>query len=300
MACWQGVAEFVTVAETYSFTAAATKLNTSVAQISRRVSRLEQRLGVKLLNRTTRKVTLTEAGQVYFQQCRQLVEGLEHAELAITQLQSSAQGLLKLTAPATYGERYIAPLLNQFIQQHPQLNLELILTNQKLDLIDAGIDVAIRLGRLQDSRLIAKKLASRQLYTCASPDYLAAYGEPHSLSELAKHQCLLGSIEHWRFKQNNQEKSVRITGRIKCNSGDALCDAALRGLGLVQLPGYYVQQAIASGLLVEVLPQYRNDREGIWAVYPENRNLSPKVRLLLAFLSAQLAEHSPTKAKPVR
>lgn len=288
MANWEGVSEFVAVAESFSFTAAATKLKTSTAQVSRRVSALEERLAVKLLNRTTRKVTLTEAGQVYFQQCRHLIEGLEHAELAVSQLQSSPTGLIKVTAPATYGERYLAPLLNEFIEQYPQLDLDLILTNQKLDLIESGIDIAIRLGRLEDSTLVAKRLTSRQLHICASPKYIDKYGEPHTLSELNNHQCLVGSLQHWRFKDKNREKSIRVTGRIKCNSGYALYDAAKRGLGLVQLPGYYVQDAINSGELVEVLKQYRNNREGIWALYPQNRNLSPKIRLLIEFLATKL------------
>lgn len=293
MATWEGVSEFVAVADTFSFTAAASKLKTSTAQVSRKVSALEERLAVKLLNRTTRKVTLTEAGQIYYQQCRVLVEGLEHAELAVTQLQSSPKGLIKVTAPATYGERYIAPLLNEFIDSHPQLNLELSLTNQKLDLIESGIDVAIRLGHLEDSSLMAKRLATRQLYICASPHYLAKYGEPHTLSELQNHQCLVGSVDHWKFNQSGQEKSIRVQGRIKCNNGYALYDAAKRGLGLVQLPEYYVKAAINSGELVELLQQYRANQEGIWALYPQNRNLSPKIRLLIEFLTKRLKHTVP-------
>lgn len=289
MANWEGVSEFVGVAETQSFTAAAKKLDTSVAQVSRRVSALEERLAVKLFNRTTRKVSLTEAGQLYYQQCKQLVEGLELAELAVTQMQSTPKGLLKVTAPVTYGEQHLAPLLHQFLELHPQVDLDLILTNQKLDLIEMGVDVAIRLGRLQDSSLIAKRLSSRQLYVCASPEYLERYGEPHTLSELSSHQCLVGSVDYWRFRDNRSEKSLRVSGRIHCNSGYALLDAAVRGLGLVQLPDYYVQAGLDSGELVEVLSDYRDEREGIWALYPQNRNLSPKVRLLIDFLAEQLS-----------
>ncbi|GEM77491.1 LysR family transcriptional regulator [Vibrio sagamiensis] len=289
MANWEGVSEFVAVAETNSFTGAANKLNTSVAQISRRVSALEERLAVKLLHRTTRKVSLTEAGQLYYQQCKHLVEGLELAELAVTQMQSEPKGLLKVTAPVTYGEMNLSPLLNQFLEQYPQVDLELNLTNHKVDLIEQGIDLAIRLGRLQDSSLIAKRLSSRQLYVCASSGYLDRFGEPHTLSELNRHQCLVGSAEYWHFKEQKREKSLRISGRIKCNSGFALVDAAKRGLGLVQLPDYYVQEALDQGELVEVLTDYRAEREGIWALYPQNRNLSPKVRLLIDFLAEQLS-----------
>ncbi|WP_159737232.1 LysR family transcriptional regulator [Vibrio atypicus] len=288
MANWEGVSEFVGVAETQSFTAAAKKLDTSVAQISRRVSALEERLAVKLFNRTTRKVSLTEAGQLYYQQCKHLVEGLELAELAVTQMQSTPKGLLKVTAPVTYGEQHLAPLLHQFLEIHPQVDLDLMLTNQKLDLIEMGVDVAIRLGRLQDSSLIAKRLSTRQLYVCASPKYLERYGEPHTLSELSKHECLVGSVDYWRFRDAKGEKSLRVSGRIHCNSGFALLDAAKRGLGLVQLPDDYVQTALDSGELVEVLSDYRDEREGIWALYPQNRNLSPKVRLLIDFLAERL------------
>ncbi|MFB9213814.1 LysR family transcriptional regulator [Vibrio sinaloensis] len=289
MANWEGVSEFVGVAETQSFTAAAKKLDTSVAQVSRRISSLEERLAVKLFNRTTRRVSLTEAGQLYYQQCKQLVEGLELAELAVTQMQSTPKGLLKVTAPVTFGEQQLAPLLHQFLERYPQVDLDLMLTNQKLDLIEMGVDVAIRLGRLQDSSLIAKRLSSRQLFVCASPSYLEQYGEPHTLSELSHHQCLVGSVDYWRFRDSKSEKSLRVSGRIHCNSGYALLDAAIRGLGLVQLPDYYVQPALESGELVEVLSNYRDEREGIWALYPQNRNLSPKVRLLIDYLAEQLS-----------
>ena len=289
MANWEGVTEFVAVAETNSFTGAANKLKTSVAQISRRVSALEQRLAVKLLHRTTRKVSLSEAGQLYYQQCKHLLEGLELAELAVTQMQAEPKGILRVTAPVTYGEMNLAPLLHQFLERHPQVNLDLILTNQRLDLIEKGVDVAIRLGRLQDSSMIAKRLSSRQMYVCASPNYLERFGEPHTLSELGRHQCLVGSVDYWHCKEQNREKSLRVSGRIKCNSGFALVDAAKRGLGLVQLPDYYVQEALDCGELVEVLSDYRDDREGIWALYPPSHKLSPKVRLLIDFLAKELA-----------
>ncbi|EKO3429009.1 LysR family transcriptional regulator [Vibrio fluvialis] len=289
MASWEGVSEFVAVAETGSFTQAAKRLVTSVANVSRRIALLEERLGVKLLLRTTRKVSLTEAGQVYYQQCRALLEGLEQAELTVTQMQQTPRGKLKVTAPVTYGEQKIAPLLNDFLLQHPKLELELVLTNQKLDLIEQGVDVAVRLGQLDDSSFIARRLSNRHLYVCATPDYLAQCGTPHTLSELTKHSCLVGTYDHWRFKENQQSRSIRVKGRLSCSSGVVLLDAVLKGMGLAQLPDYYVEEYLLSGRLVEVLPSYRDDREGVWALYPQNRHLSPKVRLLVDYLAQHLS-----------
>lgn len=289
MANWEGVEEFVAVGTHQSFTTAAKKLNTSVAQVSRRVSALEKKLAVKLLNRTTRRVNLTEAGQLYFQHCKHLVEGLELAELAVTQMQRSPTGTIKVTAPVTYGEQQLSPLFTEFLILYPQVNLDIVFTNQKLDLLEAGIDVAIRLGRLQDSNLIAKRLASRQLYVCANQTYLANHGQPHTIAELNNHQCLVGSMDYWRFRDNEQEKAIRVSGRIKCNSGYSLHQAAKQGLGLVQLPDYYVKEDLNSGQLIEVLSQFRDKQEGIWAVYPENRLLSTKVKLFIEFLAEKLS-----------
>ncbi len=285
MASWEGVTEFVAVAELSSFTAAGARLNTSVVQVSRKVSALERRLNVKLLHRTTRNVRLTEAGQLYYDQCKQLVEGLEEAELAVTQMQREPKGLLKVTAPVTFGEQRIAPLAHQFLQDHPQVTLDLNLTNRTLDLVENGIDVAIRLGRLKDSSLIAKRLGDRQLSVCASPDYLREHGEPTSLEALTKHQCLMGTLDYWRFREHGVERALRLQGRMRCNSGIALLDACKAGLGLAQLPDYYVSAALARGELREVLGEYRDAREGIWAVHTPNRNLSAKARLFVEYLS---------------
>lgn len=287
---WEGITEFVAVAEAQSFTGAARALETSVAQISRKVAALEDRLSIKLLIRTTRKVSVTEAGQTYYQHCRHLVEGLKQADRAITELNATPQGRLKITSSVTYGEQLIAPLLSDFMLMYPQLELELILSNQTLDLVEQDFDLAIRLGRLTDSTMMAKRLSSRQVRVCASPYYIEKYGEPHTLSELSQHNCLVGSIPIWRFIEKKKEKSVRVKGSIHCNSGAALTNAALKGLGIVQLPDFYVQESMDKGELVEILVPYREPKEGIWALYPNNRHLSAKVRLLVEFLAKELAE----------
>lgn len=286
---WQGITEFVAVAETENFTAAAQQLNISTAQVSRQVSALEKRLSTKLFYRTTRKVSITEAGSIYYQHCRQLLDGLEEAERALTQLQGTPKGKVRITAPTTFGESRIAPIINDFARLYPELSIECLFTNQKIDLVDSGFDLAIRLGKLDDSSMMAKRLASRKLYVCASPEYLANNGEPHVLAELDQHNCLQGTLQYWRFQENNLERNIKIRGKLSCNSGLALLDAALKGLGIVQLPDYYVQPHIKSLALIPLLQKHQPIDEGIWALYPHNRYVSPKVRMLIDYIADHLA-----------
>lgn len=286
---WQGINEFVCVAEEQNFTLAAKKLKISTAQVSRQVSALEKRLNLKLLYRTTRKVSLTEEGKIFYQHCRGVLDGLDAAELAITQLQSRPQGKIKLTAPVTYGEQKILPLVCDFIKCYPAIEVACHLTNNQVDLVDEGYDLAIRLGKLKDSSLIAKKLSSRSHYTCASPLYLEQFGQPYSLSELSLHNCLLGTRDYWRFSESGKEKNLRVSGSLRFNSGVGLVGAALKAIGIIQLPDYYLQTHINAGELVPLLEHYQEEDEGIWAIYPQNRFLSPKLRLLIDYLAEQLA-----------
>ena len=286
---WDGVVEFVAVAQTESFTQAASRLGISTAQVSRQVSQLENRLTTKLFYRTTRKVSLTEEGAVYFRHCRQVLDGLEEAERAISSLHQSPQGLIRMTAPVTYGERFVMPIVLNFMEKYPQVEVICELTNKQLDLVDGSYDLAIRLGRLADSSLVAKRLTSRRQYVCASPAYLQQYGVPQTLADLNQHHCLIGTNSHWHFDEQGKEKVIKVQGRLQCSSGLTLLDAALRGMGVVQLPGYYVNEAIKQGQLVVVLASFQQAKEGIWALYPQNRHLSAKVRLLVDMLSEQLA-----------
>ncbi|QUM74891.1 LysR family transcriptional regulator [Moritella sp. 24] len=289
MSDWSGVSEFVAVAETESFTAAAKRLGISTAQVSRQISALEERLSAKLFYRTTRKVSVTEVGGIYYQHCRQVMDGLADAERAISNLQSTPKGKLKITAPITYGERSVAPLVNDFVTQYPELEVQLVLSNQQIDLIDEGFDLAIRLGQLGDSSMIGKRLATRKQYVCAAPEYLSAFGAPHTLSELDRHNCLSGTLDYWRFQEKGKARNIRVKGNFSCNSGPVLVDAALKGVGIVQLPDYYVQEYINQGQLIEVLPNYREPDDAVWALYPQNRHLSPKVRMLVDYLAKELA-----------
>ena len=294
---WDGISEFVYVAERESFTRAAKELGISTAQVSRQISALEKRLNIKLLYRTTRKVSLTEEGRVFYQHCRSVLDGLDAAEQAVSNLQAKPQGRIKLTAPVTYGEQQLLPLVNDFMVQYSDIEVTAFLSNQKIDLIDGGYDLAIRIGKLSDSTMMAKKLSRRTNFVCAAPTYLEKYGTPHALSELSQHNCLLGTRDYWHFidskktdsgKDADKEKNLRVSGTVQYNSGHSLVDAALKGLGIVQLPDYYVQQYLASGALVSLLDNYREPKEGIWAIYPYNRHLSPKIRLLVDYLAERL------------
>lgn len=286
---WDGISEFVYVAEYESFTRAAKELGISIAQVSRQVSALEKRLNIKLLYRTTRKISLTEEGRVFYKHCRGLLDGLDAAEQAISSLQSTPQGKIKLTAPVTYGEQQLLPLINDFIVRYPDIEVTAFLSNQKVDLVEGGYDLAIRIGKLSDSTLIAKKLSHRTNFVCASPSYLDRYGTPQTLAELSNHNCLLGSLDYWHFKQAERERNIRVSGSVRYNSGYSLVDAALKGLGVVQLPDYYVQKYLESGELVSVLDDFREPEEGIWAVYPQNRHLSTKIQMLLQYLQQHLS-----------
>ena len=289
---WEGLDEFVAVAECGQFTAAAERLSLSSSQVSRQIARLEERLQTRLFYRSTRRVALTEAGQTFLQHCQRLQDAREEALRAVGDLGSEPKGLLRMTCTVAYGERFIVPLVTDFMLQHSQLRVDIELSNRTLDLLHDGLDLAIRLGRLQDSRLVATRLAPRQMYLCAAPAYLQLYGRPHSLSELARHNCLIGSSDLWSFQANGRDSSLRVQGNWRCNSGQAVLEAALRGLGLCQLPDYYVLEHLRSGALVSLLDNQQPPDTAVWALYPQQRHLSPKVRQLVEFLKQGLAQRS--------
>ena len=293
MSRWEGMDEFVAVVESGSFSLAAQRLRVSASHISRQVARLEERLQTRLLYRTTRKVSLTEAGQGFHERCLRLIEAREEAYNALDEFSQAPQGLLRMTCSVTYGERFVVPLVNRFMAQHPQLEVFIELSNRSLDLVHEGFDLAIRMGSLPDSSLVASRLAARRLHLCASPDYLARYGRPHTLSELSQHNCLVGSSDTWQFNDQGRAFSFKPHSNWRCNSGTAIVDATLQGLGLCQLPDYYVNELLATGHLVELLPQYQPPDAAVWAVYPQRRYVLPRVSLLIEHLRQGLALITP-------
>ncbi|MFC3606401.1 LysR family transcriptional regulator [Stutzerimonas tarimensis] len=286
---WEGLDEFVAVAECGNFQRAAERLRVSSSHVSRQIVRLEERLQARLLYRTTRRVSLTEAGHTFLGRCQRLMEERDAAFLAVSDLHSAPTGLLRMTSAVAYGERFIVPLVNEFMSNYPHLQVEIELSNRTLDLVHEGFDLAIRLGRLGDSSLVATRVAPRAMYLCAAPAYLERYGRPHTLSELARHNCLIGTSDHWLFQQDGREHPFRPRGNWRCNSGEAVLDAALRGFGLCQLPDFYVQEPIRRGDLVSLLEANQPPNTAVWAVYPQRRHALPKVSLLVEALKKGLA-----------
>lgn len=281
---WDGIEEFVTVARTGSFTAAARSFGASVTHMSRAVSRLEGRLGSQLFHRTTRSLGLTEAGRIFYETGSRLISEREDAIAAVT-AQGSPRGTLRITCSYTLGERFIGPVLREYAAEHPALSIACDLDNDVVDLIAQGYDLAIRTGHLEDSRLVATRVASRAMVTVASPSYLARKGRPQRIADLKDHDCLVGSSPLWHFQRG---ESFRPEGRWKCNSGAMVVEAALEGMGLCQLPAFYTAGAVAEGRLEEVLSAECPEDEPIWAVYPRLKHLSPKVSLLVGLLRRRL------------
>lgn len=288
MSVWEGISEFVAVAETHSFTAASKQLSTSVAHVSRQITALEARLKIKLFHRSTRKVALTQSGELYYQHCRRVLDNLADAQKIVSNFHATPKGDVRFTAPVTYGEEVIMPIVNDFLLAYPEINIQVDLSNQRADLLYQGYDFAIRLGQLADSNLIARKLSSRKLIVCATPAYFATHGVPLTLSELDKHNCLLGSADNWRFRNKNKNQLLYVKGSLRCNSGYALVDAAHKNLGIIQLPDYYVQAYIESGELVPVLETFQQTEEGIWAIYPDKHYLPNKIKVLIDFIQQGL------------
>ncbi|PMR76698.1 LysR family transcriptional regulator [Billgrantia endophytica] len=290
---WDRIEAFVEVVRLGTFAAAARQLKVSNSHVSRLVSQLENQLGTTLLYRTTRQIRLTDAGALYYEHCHHLFDGFREAEAAINDLQARPRGVLKLTSATTFGERFIAPLINDFLCLHPQLDVRMHFTNRQVDIIDEGYDIAIRMGALKDSTLIARRICERREYLVASPEYFTRNPQPHSLAELSHHRCLVGSRDHWRFDVEGVRREIRVEGAWQANSGPALLDAALKGLGLAQLPDYYIEEHLARGELVSVLDAYHHSDTAVWAVYPRHRHRSPKVRQFIDYLVTHIGEVLP-------
>ncbi len=284
---------FARVVELDGFSAAARGLGVSRSYVSKRVMALEEQLGVRLLQRTTRKLSLTQEGEVYLGRVSRIMADVEEASASVAVMQSSPRGVLRLSAPLTFGQEVLMPIVSAFVALHGGLSVDVVLTDRHVDLVEEGYDMAIRVASLSDSSLIARRLAPVDRCLCASPAYLAARGVPEHPKELKGHDCLIYQHERvgdrWRFERGGEEVVVKVSGRVRSNNGEALRVAAVAGLGFAMLPRFIVGRAIERGELVLALEGWCNWDAAVWAIYPHGRHLSARVRLFVDYVVERLA-----------
>jgi DNA-binding transcriptional LysR family regulator len=279
---------FAAVADAGSFVRAAESLQVSKTAVSRLIGDLEARLGVRLLHRTTRRLSLTAEGEVFHARCKALTADVEEAEAEVTARAGEAVGQLRLNVPVSFGLMHLAPLWPAFLQQHPKVTLDVTLADRIIDLVDEGYDLAVRIAQLPASSLVSRKIASTRLVLCASPDYLRRHGEPSQPADIARHTVftytLLATGDTWNFEGPDGPVEVKVTPRLRSNNGDTCCAAALQHQGIVLQPSFMVSHHLRAGALVEVLPQYRSLELGVYALYASRRHVTPKVRVVIDFL----------------
>jgi DNA-binding transcriptional LysR family regulator len=285
---FQEMRAFAAVVDAGSFVRAADALDLSKTAVSRLVGELETRLGTRLLHRTTRKLSLTPEGEVFHERCKQLLEGIEEAEAELSAQSGEAIGQLRINVPVSFGLLHLAPLWPAFMALHPKVVLDVTLADRLVDLVDEGYDLAVRIARLQASSLVSRQLTSTRLMLCASPVYLRRHGTPSHPADIVQHSVisytLLATGDQWEFRGPQGPVSVKVQPRMRTNSGDTCCAAAVQHQGIVLQPSFLVGTHLASGALVELLPQYRSLELGVYAVYPTRKHLMPKVRALIDFL----------------
>jgi DNA-binding transcriptional LysR family regulator len=279
---------FVAVVDRHGFSNAADKLGVAKSILSRRVSDLEKRLGVQLMRRTTRKQSLTDAGRHFYQRAINLLADLDDAEQMVSDAQARLSGKIKLAAPLGIGIGQLSRPISEFMQLHTDVEIALELDDRNVDLVSEGFDLAVRVGQLQDSSLIARKLAEVNFATCASPDYLAKYGEPKHPAELSAHQVLHYSNvqigDQWFYYQSGKRITPRMKYRLSANNGELLARAASHGLGICAGPLFYLQEYIDRGELTPILKDFPRDAAGMYAIYPPGRLVSRRVKMLSDYL----------------
>lgn len=285
---------FVSVVETDSFSRAADRLGIAKSLVSRRVAALEQSLGVQLLHRTTRSLSLTTAGQVYFEHASRILAALDEAEQSVSSDLHDLSGRLRLAAPLSFGLRHLNQALCDFLVEHPGIDLDLDLNDREVNLVEEGLDMAVRIGNLRDSTLRARRLGTVRFVTCASPGYLSSHGAPQTPADLASHTGLQYSNvtvnETWRLDPATDGSPVPPGIRVQANNGDALMAMAVAGLGIANLPSFLVHDLISDGRLIPILEEHRRPATGIHALFPPGRLLSRRVRALTDFLAGRFGD----------
>ena len=288
---------FVAVVENGGFSAAARRLGISKSAVSKRINQLEAHLGVRLLHRTTRKLSLTEAGERYFEHAAQALTAAGQAEDAVTELQGEPQGNLKISSPMSFGRLHVAPLIPKLLQRYPKLQIDLVMDDRKVDLVAGGFDVAIRAGNLPASTLIARKLAPLRQVLCASPDYIDRYDRPGTPAELSSHNCLLYSYSsdanEWTLIGEGGPETVTVSGSYQVNNSEALLEALREGVGIGRLPTFVAGPDLKTGRLVKLFESYSLPDFTIYAVFPERQYLPAKVRAFLDFAIEYIGGDQP-------
>ncbi|MGB1951092.1 MAG: LysR family transcriptional regulator [Marinobacter sp.] len=281
---------FCAVVEAGSFVAASEAMGMSKAAVSRYVSELESRLRVRLLHRTTRRLSLTAEGDVFYVRCRELLAGVEEAEAELTSSTSVARGVLRINAPVSFGIRHLAPLWGEFHARFPDVELNIDLSDRLVDIVEEGFDLAIRIASLRNSSLVSRRLTSTRLLVCASPEYICAHGAPEKPEDLANHRVIaysnLATGNEWHFQGMEGPVSARVRPWMYANNGETCCAAAVAHQGVVRQPSFLLQEDLDAGRLVELMQQYRSAEMGVYAVYPTRKFVTPKVRALVDFLVA--------------
>lgn len=289
-----GMATFVEVVKTGSFTQAADKLNLSRAQVSKTVMQLEAHLDTRLLNRTTRTISLNEIGKIYYERCLTILQDVDDIEGVVRQQISQPKGSLRMSVPSSFALLHLNELIPTYLKQYPDVTIELSLADRFIDVVAEGYDLVIRIGELDDSGLIARKLGPCRRVFCATPTYLKTHGTPQTPKDLINHHCLIysndKSADTWSIKGPKKTESVKISGSLCADNGQILRDAALADLGIVILPTFIVGDDIIRGDLQQILPDYHFPEISIYAVFPSRRYLSAKVRTFVDFLSGSFGE----------
>lgn len=288
---------YVAIVQTRSVAAAARRLGLAKSAVSRRLQELESRLGAQLLNRTTRTLRPTEAGQEFYNRALALLAELEEAEAAATQSTVDPAGQLRISAPMSFGALHLAPILCHYMQANPRLEVELVLDDRKVDLIGEGFDLAIRIAHLEDSNLAARRIAQIRRAACASPEYLQRHGTPKEPRDLSRHRGIayVNSVDRnfWRFVNANtlEEQTADVVSPLRLNNGDAMREAAIAGYGVTCLPAFVIHNAVATGRLVPLLSPFEKPLINMYAVYPARRNAPAKVRTFVEFMLERFGDH---------
>jgi len=292
MSIFEGITEFIAVAETQGFTSAAKQLGVSTAHVSRRVSELESRLGLNLVARTTRQVKLTSPGVVYYERCVELVNGIDQANEIVTAGQIELSGVLKVTAAGEFAEKSVIPALLEFVAMHPNLNLELDYNTRLVNFVEESFDFAVRFGSLPDSNLVARKLSDHSYVAAASPGYLEKYGRPTKPHELLTHSCISTTYNRWPFIDGDRDIEISVSGRVKANSVRTVVNSCKAGLGIAYMPKASFGDAFEKGELESILDGYWRNRGATWIVYANRKYLPARARLAIDFLVQRFQQTS--------